>query len=137
MLDEIKNIKSGKKELRNFGLTIGIIFFLIAGFLFYKNHDLFITITYIAGIFIGFGIILPQILKPIYLIWMIFALAIGWIMTRLILSLLFFVIMSFIRLIAGVLGKDFLELYRSKQSESYWNHRVSEIEKNQDYEKQY
>ena len=137
MIDEIKNIQSGKRELKNFGLTIGLILFVIAGVLFYKNHDLFIPITYIAGVFIGSGIILPQALKPVYFIWMVFAVVIGWIMTRLILSLLFFVIISIIKLIAGILGKSFLELDISKQSKSYWNHRVSEIEKNQDYEKQF
>ena len=137
MLDEIKNIQSGKKELRNFGFTVGLILCLITGVLFYKNHNLFTPTAYIAGVFIGFSIILPKILKPIYLVWMTFALILGWIMTRLILSLLFFVIITFIRLIAGILGKSFLELNQSKESKSYWNHRVGELEKNQDYEKQY
>ena len=137
MLDEIKNIQSGKKELRNFGFTIGLILCFVAGILFYKNHNLFTSTAYTAGVFIGFSIILPKILKPIYLVWMIFALILGWIMTRLILSLLFFVIITFIRLIAGILGKSFLELNQSKESKSYWNHRVGELEKNQDYEKQY
>ena len=137
MLDEIKNIQSGKKELRNFGFTIGLILCFIAGILFYKNHNLFIPTAYTAAVFIGFSIILPKILKPIYLVWMIFALILGWIMTRLILSLLFFVIITFIRLIAGILGKSFLELNQSKESKSYWNHRVGDLEKNQDYEKQY
>ena len=68
---------------------------------------------------------------------MIFAVVIGWIMTRLILSLLFFVIITFIRLIAGILGKSFLKLNQSKESKSYWNNRVGQLEKNQDYEKQY
>ena len=137
MLDEIKNIQSGKKELRNFGFTIGLILCFIAGILFYKNHNLFTSTIYTAGVLIGFSIIMPKILKPIYLVWMIFALILGWIMTRLILSLLFFVIITFIRLIAGILGKSFLELNQSKESKSYWNHRVGELEKNQDYEKQY
>ena len=137
MLDEIKNIQTGKKELRNFGFTIGLILCFIAGILFYKNHNLFTSTAYTAGVFIGFSIILPKILKPIYLVWMIFALILGWIMTRLILSLLFFVIITFIRLIAGILGKSFLKLNQPKESKSYWNHRVGQLEKNQDYEKQY
>ena len=137
MLDEIKNIRSGKKELRNFGLTIGLIFSIVAAILFYKNHELLVPIAYTAGIFIGFGIILPQILKPVYFIWMVFAIIVGWIMTRLILSVLFFVIITFIRLGASILGKSFLKFDRPKKSESYWNYRISEIEKNQNYENQF
>ena len=137
MIEEIRNIKSGKKELRNFGFTIGIVLLLIAGVLFYKNNNLFISFAYIAGVFIVFGFLFPQLLKPIYFIWMIFAVVIGWIMTRLILSILFFVIISIIRLIAGIFGKSFLELNISKDSKSYWNHRFSDVEMSQDYEKQF
>tara|TARA_B100000073_G_scaffold139853_1_gene115076 strand:- start:3184 stop:3597 length:414 start_codon:yes stop_codon:yes gene_type:complete len=137
MIEEIRNIKSGKKELRNFGSTIGIVLLLIAGVLFYKNNNLFISFAYIAGVFIVLGFLFPQLLKPIYFIWMIFAVVVGWIMTRLILSVLFFVIISIIRLIAGIFGKSFLELNISKDSKSYWNHRFSDVEMNQDYEKQF
>ena len=137
MIEEIRNIKSGKKELRNFGFTIGIVLLLIAGVLFYKNNNLFISFAYIAGVFIVLGFLFPQLLKPIYFIWMIFAVVIGWIMTRLILSILFFVIISIIRLIACIFGKSFLELNISKDSKSYWNHRFSDVEMNQDYEKQF
>ena len=137
MIEEIRNIKSGKKELRNFGFTIGIVLLLIAGVLFYKNNNLFISFAYIAGVFIVLGFLFPQLLKPIYFIWMIFAVVIGWIMTRLILSVLFFVIISIIRLIACIFGKSFLELNISKDSKSYWNHRFSDVEMNQDYEKQF
>ena len=137
MIEEIRNIKSSKKELRNFGSTIGIVLLLIAGVLFYKNNNLFISFAYIAGVFIVLGFLFPQLLKPIYFIWMIFAVVIGWIMTRLILSVLFFVIISIIRLIAGIFGKSFLELNISKDSKSYWNHRFSDVEMNQDYEKQF
>ena len=78
-----------------------------------------------------------QKIKLIYLVWMTFALILSWIMTILILSILFFVIITFIRLVESIFGKTFLELNESKESVSYWNHKVIELEKNQDYEKQY
>ena len=137
MLNEIKKIQSSKREVKNFGLTIGLILLLIAGFLFYKENALYLIVLYISAFFIGLGITFPKLLKPFYLIWMTFALVLGWIMTRLILSLLFFVVISFIKLIAVFLGKDFLEPYKTKKSRSYWNLRDSEIERNQDYTKQF
>ena len=39
MLVEIKNIKSNKEALKSFGSTIGIIFLLVAGFLFFKEKE--------------------------------------------------------------------------------------------------
>jgi len=137
MFVEIKNIKSNKKALKSFGNTIGIIFLLVAGFLFFKEKESFIIFIYIAGVFIGSGIIIPIILKPIYLVWMVFAVILGWIMTRIILSLLFYVIITPIGLLLRFFGKDLLGLKIQVAQRSYWNKRDSKIEKNQDYKKQY
>ena len=137
MFDEIKHIKTGKKDLRIFGVTIGIILLLIAGFLFYKDKESFQIFLYIAGAFIGFGSIIPIILKPIYIVWMVFAVILGWFMTRVILSLLFYVIITPIGLVLRIFGKDFLELKKQAVQGSYWNQRDSNLEKNQNYEKQF
>ena len=136
MFAEIKNIKTGKKDLRSFGITIGIILLIISGFLFFKNNDSYQILSYIATSFIGLGFLLPFFLKPIYLIWMTFSVILGWIMTRVILMILFFLIITPIGLFAKIFGKDFLDLNKSNHG-SYWNSRISKLELNQDYEKQY
>ena len=137
MLEEIKHIKTGKKDLRSFGVIIGIIFLLVAGFLFYREKESFQIFLYIAGAFIGFGLIIPIILKPIYIVWMTFAVILGWFMTRVILSLLFYVIITPIGVVLRIFGKDFLELKKQSVQGSYWNQRDSNLEKNQNYEKQF
>lgn len=137
MFDEIKHIKTGKTELRSFGVTIGIILLLVAGFLFYKEKESFQIFLYIAGTFIGFGLVIPIILKPIYIVWMTFAVVLGWFMTRVILSLLFYVIITPIGLIMRAFGKDFLDIKKLALKGSYWNQRDSNFEKNQNYEKQF
>ena len=137
MFDEIKHIKTGKRDLRSFGVTIGTILLLIAGFLFYKEKESFQIFLYIAGAFIGFGLIIPIILKPIYIVWMAFAVIFGWFMTRVILSLLFYVIITPIGVVLRIFGKDFLDLKKQAVQGSYWNKRDSNVEQNQNYEKQF
>ena len=137
MFEEIQHIKTGKKDLRSFGVTIGIILLLIGGFLFYKERESFQIFLYIAGAFIGFGLIIPIILKPIYLIWMIFAVILGWIMTRFILSLLYYVVITPIGVVMRTFGKDFLDIKKQAVQGSYWNKRNSNVEQNQNYEKQF
>ena len=137
MFEEIKNIKTGKKDLRSFGITFGIIFLIIAGFLYYQEKDSFQLFIYLAGSFSGLGIILPIILKPFYMVWMIFAVILGWFMTKVILSLLFYLIITPIGLFLRIIGKDLLNLKEKKQQKSYWNMRNSEEEQNQNYEKQF
>ena len=68
---------------------------------------------------------------------MTFAVVLGWFMTRVILSLLFYVIITPIGLVLRIFGKDFLELKKQAVQGSYWNQRDSNLEKNQNYEKQF
>ena len=136
MIEEFKNIQSTNKILKSFGLTIGFLIVVIGGFFFYDKNELFVYFFSIGLIFMSLILIAPTVLKPVYKIWMIFAIIIGWVMTRVILSVLFYLIISTIGIFARIVGKDFLNL-KSKNNESYWNIRNKEYELNQDYEKQF
>ena len=137
MLEEIKNIKSKKSDLRNFGITVGIILSVISGFLFWKEKESFQIFLAIGIILFLTAIALPVVLKPVYWIWMIFAIILGWFMTRLILSLLFYIIFTSIGLTFRLFGKQFLELRWDKSKESYWNFRTNGHLKKENYEKQF
>ena len=136
MIEEIKNIPNSNKDIKSFGITIGIILFIISGLLMYYGNYFYQPIAIVASTFIILGFILPIFLKPIYFVWMIFAAILGWIMTRVILSLVFYLILTPIGLITRLLGEDFLKL-KKVDSESYWNSRDTNYESNQDYEKQF
>ena len=137
MLEEINNIKSEKSDLRKFGITIGVILLIIAGFLFWKEKESSqILLTFGVTLCI-LGIVIPFILKPIYWVWMIFATILGWIMTRVILSLLFYIIVTPIGLISRLFGKEFLELKNISFNRSYWNYKDNDSISHQNYEKQF
>lgn len=137
MFEEIKNIKSEKSDLRNFGFIIGIVLLIISGFLFWKEKDLFQIFLAIGITLFLIAIAIPRVLKPVYWIWMIFAIILGWFMTRLILSLLFYVVFTSIGLTLRFFGKQFLELRWDKSKESYWNYRTNENIQKENYEKQF
>ena len=136
MLEEIKNIPHSKRDIRSFGITMGIILFIISGLLMYYNKEIYQITGIIALTFVGLGLIIPVVLKPLYFVWMTFAAILGWVMTRVILSLVFYLIITPIGLLTKLLGEDFLDL-KKKESNSYWNYRDSSKELNQDYEKQF
>jgi len=137
MFEEIKNIKSEKNNFRNFGITVGIILLIISGFLYWKEKEsvqIFLTI----GItFLLTAVAIPVILKPVYWIWMIFAVILGWFMTHVILSLLFYVVFTSIGLTLRFFGKQFLELRWDKSKDSYWNYKIKKQYKKTDYERQF
>ena len=136
MFEEIKNIKTSNKDIRSFGITIGIILFIISAILFYYYKSSYQIIAYLGGGLIVLGIIIPILLKPIYILWMTFAIMLGWVMTRVILSIVFYIIITPIGLITRLLGEDFLNL-KNINADSYWNYRDSSEELNQNYEKQF
>ena len=137
MIEEIKNINSEKSDLRKFGITIGVILLIVAGFLYWKEKESFQILITLGVVLCVFGIAKPVVLKPIYWIWMIVATILGWIMTNLILSLLFYIVITPIGLILQFFGKKFLELRMNKSKESYWNYRKIKQLNMEDYEKQF
>ena len=137
MFEEIKNIKSEKSDLRNFGIIVGIILLIISGFLFWKEKESFQIFLAIGITLFLTAIAIPAVLKPVYWMWMIFAIILGWFMTRVILSLLFYVIITPIGLTLRFFGKQFVELRWEKSKESCWNFKTNENLQKENYEKQF
>lgn len=137
MFDEIKNINSSRSELKKFGITIGIVLLIIAAIMFYYNNNLY---YYFAGgglLLILLGFAAPIILLPLQKIWMILAVVLGFFMSRLILSILFYLVITPIGLIAKLFGKDFLDLKIDKSQKSYWHYRDKKPYEKIDTERQF
>ncbi len=137
LLDEIKSIKSGKIELRKFGITLGIVFGLLGGLFFWREKPYYSYLFILAAFFLFFGLVLPVLLKPIHKGWMTLALVLGSIMTRIILSILFYLVITPLGLISKLSGKDFLDLKFDKSASSYWVPRKKIAFEKSDYEKQF
>jgi hypothetical protein len=123
LIEEIKNIDSGKKELRKFGISVGGVLVIIAAILFYFDNLLYQYFGILGALLILFGLILPKLLFPFQKIWMTLAVILGFIMTRVILSILFYLIITPIGFVTRLIGKDFLDLKIEKEKKSYWNVR--------------
>jgi hypothetical protein len=82
------------KELRRFGLMMGIFIGAVFGLLFPWLWNLkFVWWPWAAGgLFILWALIAPATLAPVYHGWMIFGGIMGWINTRIILALLFYLL---------------------------------------------
>lgn len=137
IFEEIKNIESGKSELRKFGITIGIAFGLLGGLFFWIGKDYYFYFLILFAVLMLSGLLVPIVLKPIQKVWMIFSVILGWFMTRLILSILFYFIVTPIGIISKLLGKDFLDRKFNKNIDSYWIPRKPKLLNKEDYERQF
>lgn len=120
LLEEIKNIKSDRKKLREFGITIGIVLSLLGVFLLVRKKDYFYCFILFSILFFFCGFALPFVLKIPYRLWMALAAVMGWVMSRIILGILFYVVLTPIGLFLRMAGKDFLNLKFDRKAKSYW-----------------
>tara|TARA_B100000900_G_scaffold389278_1_gene382042 strand:- start:607 stop:1020 length:414 start_codon:yes stop_codon:yes gene_type:complete len=137
MIEDFKNIKTDKKLIRDFAILIGSILIVLFGYLILKGKDPNVLIVFLGIFFICSGFIFPTILKPIYLVWMYFATILGWIMTRLILALVFYLIVSPIGVFGRIFGKEFLALKKNKMNKSYWNYIVKNKNNQSEFDRQF
>ena len=107
-------------ELRKFGLTMAIAFAAIGGFMLWRDKPAWMYLFAIAGFFLVFGLTLPRLLAPIEWAWMKFAYALSFVMTYVLITLIFYVAITPIGLVMRLLGKDPLALKFDKNAKSYW-----------------
>jgi predicted permease len=135
--EEFKYIKESKKDLRKFGLTVGGVLVIIAVFLFYFERPAAIYFAIIGAILILIGLIYPTILKPLNKVWMGLAIMLGFIMSRVILTIFFYIILTPISLLAKIFRKKFMVLKYDKSAKTYWEKRSIIHKKPIDYERQF
>jgi multisubunit Na+/H+ antiporter MnhG subunit len=114
----IKN--ENNQEFRKFGLTIGVLLVALSIFLFWRDVHSYLYIFFFGLFLTLFGLVKPKFLRPIYVVWMIFALILGHIMTRVILTIIFILLFTPVGLILRFLRKDILNEKYDRQTESYW-----------------
>jgi predicted membrane channel-forming protein YqfA (hemolysin III family) len=137
MIEELKNIKGTRQNLRKFAITIAIVLAVIGAVLFWKDRAGYQYLWIAALVLVACGWAMPVILKPLYFVWMAFAALLGWIMTRVILGILFYIIFTPIGVIGRLLGKRFLDLRWKAAADSYWEYRQGDQPGNENHEKQF
>ncbi len=137
IIEEIKNIKSGKRELRKFGIVVGIVLGLLGVLFLWRGKDTYSYFLILSAAFLILGLAVPILLKPIHKVWMTLAELLGWLMTRVILSVLFYLVVTPIGLLARLSGKDFLDSKFDRNANSYWIPKGTVKFEKSNYERQF
>ena len=110
-----------QKELRSFGLVFagGITLIFGAFFPWLLNHSSPMWPWVVAGIVLLPALLMPILLSPIYKIWMKIGHVLGWINTRIILGIIFFMVFTPVALVLLLLKKDPLKRTLNPNINSY------------------
>lgn len=113
--------KITKKDLRQFGIGVGVILIILGTIHFFKHN---VKVSYIlcsiSVLSLISGIFFPKILRPIYKVFLKVTHAIGWFNTKVILGVLYYLLLTPIGLTMKLFGKDILSVKIHKNQESYW-----------------
>ena len=108
------------QRLRAFGLVMAVAFGLLGGLLVWRGREWGEILWYVAGAFLVGGLLVPKALGPIERLWMALARVMGTVMTAVILTLTFFLVITPMGVVLRLMGKDLLALKRDPRAGTYW-----------------
>jgi hypothetical protein len=135
--EEVKAVRTDRGHLRKFGLTMGVAFAVFGGLFLWRGHMVAPYLFMLAAAFLLLAPLAPKALRPVQTVWMTLATVLGWVMTRVLLSLVFFIGITPLAFLARVVGKRFLDLKFEPDRESYWEKREPPTEGMERYESQF
>ncbi|MEM8963630.1 MAG: SxtJ family membrane protein [Acidobacteriota bacterium] len=120
IIAEIKALAPDSVELRKFGLVVGGVFLAIGAFFAWRGADWYAIPIYIGSPLVVLGAIFPPILKPVYYAWMSLAFTLGWVMTRVILTIAYVLMITPVGLFFRLTGRDALTRKPDREAATYW-----------------
>jgi polyferredoxin len=136
--EELKSLKTSTRELRRFGLTVGVVFLLLATWFGWRGKWFY---PYLLAVGVGLivpGLVFPAVLRPVYIAWMAMAFMVGLVVSTFLLTLFFYIVVTPIGIAARLFGKDFLSEKWNTEANSYWLPvRRSEPRRKEEFEQQF
>ena len=107
-------------EVKRFGYLFGALGALLGAYLAWKGNSLWPWSVAAAFVFAVSGAFAPRLLRPVYAAWMKFAFVLGWVNTRVLLSVFFYLVMTPLGTVLRLFGKDLLGERIDRTASSYW-----------------
>ncbi len=133
----MEKLNFSKKNLRKFGITMSAAFAVIALVISFKHRHSPMPVSAISAAFLFISLVLPSSLKWVYIIWMKFAIVLGWINTRIILCILFYLFFTPIGIGIKIFRIDLLDRGLQKDKDSYWKPKEKTHFNPLNYERQF
>jgi hypothetical protein len=134
--EEYQKLDRSPGALRRFGFMVGSVILLLGCFLLWRQRAAGWPLISIGTVLVLAAGMVPSILKWFYAPWMIGALALGWVVTRILLTLVFFLVVTPVGLLQRLFGKRVIEVAWKADTTSYWKLRPDHPVPG-DYEKQF
>ena len=134
--EEYRKLDRSPRALRRFGFTVGFVILFLGCVLLWRHRGAGWPLISIGTVMVLVAALTPLRLRWIHGPWMIVAIALGWIVTRILLTMVLFFVVTPIGLLQRLFGKRAIEVAFKANTASYWQARMSSPMR-EDYEKQF
>lgn len=121
------NKNPSPKELAWFGVMFLAFFSLIGGVVWWRfeAQATAYTLWAVAAAIVAVYYVVPAAQKPIYLGWLYAAFPIGWVISHLVMGIIYYLVITPFALVFKVIGRDALDRKIDKNAKTYWvEHRT-------------
>jgi hypothetical protein len=126
-----------KMEWRKFGIALAVLLFVISAVQYFKQIELYSYFLVASVLFLLSALALPILIKPVFIVFSYIGFGMGWVMTRIILFILFYLFITPISIFARKFGNRFLDLRFDRSKESYWLPVKDNKNNRENFEKQF
>lgn len=108
---------------RSFGLTLGVVFVLLAALLLWRGSNLWPAPLGVALVFLALAAFAPGQLRTLNRLWLKFGLVLHAVVNPIVMGVLFYLVVMPFGVVARLVGKDFLHLRFEPDAKTYWVER--------------
>lgn len=116
----LNRFDKSKSELRKFGITIAVGFAVLGGIFLWRDIGAWPYLFIVSGLFLTTGLVAPKTLAPVEYVWMKVAHAIGVVVTYILLTLTYYLVITPTGLLMRLFGKDPMNRKFETDKRSYW-----------------
>jgi hypothetical protein len=119
------NLNPSKKELRTFGLCALAFAALVAWLVFRRTGSVTVGAS-IASVGVALallGLAIPRALRPVWVVLMVVNYPIGWVITHVVMAMIFYLVVTPVGIIMRLTGRDPMERAFDRSAKTYWKPR--------------
>lgn len=136
-MSSARNKQVTNQQARKTALIVAGVLLLLAAWNFYRHRMTVVAVLGgIAGVLIIMGLLIPPAARAFHIAWMKLAFVLGYVNSRVLLFLLFYLVITPYGLIAKLFGHDPLSR-RAKGSDSYWIPREKSRQTKEGFERSF
>jgi len=132
-----KKTFNNQKEIRKFSIGLAVLLLIVIVYLYIRHDTLSTILLTVAGIVLLTGLLWPQGIKPVFIVFSCLGFGLNLVVTYVILFLLFFIIFTPVGLVLRLAGKKLLDTGFKQGGMTYWIDRPKDQQLDGNFEKQF